>query len=76
MGQEPIKLDLPDADVFLKNLEEYVDKVNNICLEVISERLGITKEEAEELANKIQDEAMDEYIKEQISKDFVLLKWI
>lgn len=68
MEQEPIKLELPDADVFLKNLEEYIDKVNDVCLGVISERLGITKEEAEELANKMQDEAMCDYVNEQIGK--------
>lgn len=76
MEQEPIKLHLPDSDVFLKNLEEGLAKVNDVCLEIISERLGISKEEAEELANKMQDEAMNEYIKEQMSKEFVLLKWI
>lgn len=68
MEQEPIKLHLPDADVFLKNLEDCVDKVNEKCLEIISERLGITKEEAKELANKMQDEAMNEYVNEQVGK--------
>lgn len=68
MEQEPIKLHLPDADVFLKNLEEGIAKVNDVCLEIISERLGITKEEAEELANKMQDEAMCDYMNEQVGK--------
>lgn len=76
MKQEPIKLHLPDADVFLKNLEDYVDKVNDKCLDIISERLDITKEKAKEIAEEIQDEAMNEYVKEQMSKEFVLLKWI
>lgn len=68
MEQEPIKLHLPDADVFLKNLEEGLAKVNDVCLDVISERFGITKEEAEELANKMQDEAMCDYMNEQVGK--------
>ena len=66
----PIRLDLPDADVFLKNLEEYIEKVNDICLDVISERLGITKTQAEELAKSVQDEAFDKYIEEQALKNF------
>lgn len=66
--QEPLRLDLPDADVFLKNFEDYIDKVNVKCLEIISERLGITKEEAEELAEKLQDEAWADYMKEQAGK--------
>ena len=70
MKQEPIKIELPDADVFLKNLEEYIEKVNDICLNVISERLGITKTQAEELAKSMQDEALDEYLGEQWSKNF------
>lgn len=70
MKQEPIKIELPDADVFLKNLEEYVEKVNDVCLDVISERLGITREQAEELAKSMQDEALDEYLEEQSLKNF------
>lgn len=70
MKQEPIKIELPDADVFLKNLEEYIEKVNDICLDVISERLGITRTQAEELAIRLQDEALDEYIEEQALKNF------
>lgn len=70
MKQEPIKIELPDADVFLKNLEEYIEKVNDICLDVISERLGITRTQAEELAKRLQDEALDEYIEEQALKNF------
>ena len=70
MKQEPIKIELPDADVFLKNLEEYIEKVNDICLNVISERLGITKTQAEELAKSVQDEAFDKYIEEQALKNF------
>lgn len=70
MKQEPIKIELPDADVFLKNLEEYIEKVNDICLNVISERLGITKAQAEELAKSLQDEAFDKYIEEQALKNF------
>lgn len=66
----PIRLDFPDADVFLKNLEEYIEKVNDICLDVISERLGITREQAEELAKSMQDEALDEYLEEQALKNF------
>lgn len=70
MKQEPIKIELPDADVFLKNLEEYIEKVNDICLDVISERLGITRIQAEELAKSVQDEAFDKYIEEQALKNF------
>lgn len=70
MKQEPIKIELPDADVFLKNLEEYIEKVNDICLNVISERLGITKTQAEDLAKRVQDEAFDKYIEEQALKNF------
>lgn len=70
MKQEPIKIELPDADVFLKNLEEYIDKVNEICLDVISERLGITRTQAEELAKSVQDEAYVKYIEEQALKNF------
>lgn len=70
MKQEPIKIELPDADVFLKNLEEYIEKVNDVCLDVISERLGITRTQAEELAIRLQDEALDEYIEEQALKNF------
>lgn len=70
MKQEPIKIELPDADVFLKNLEEYVEKVNDVCLDVISERLGITREQAEELAKSMQDEALDEYLEELSLKNF------
>lgn len=74
MEQEPIKIELPDAKDFLKNLEECVAKVNDICLDVISERLGITKEKAKELAVKLQNEAFADYMKEQSQKQFVLLK--
>lgn len=70
MKQEPIKIELPDADVFLKNLEEYIEKVNDVCLDVISERLGITRTQAEELAKSVQDEAYDKYIEEQELKNF------
>ena len=70
MKQEPIKIELPDADVFLKNLEEYIEKVNEICLDVISERLGITRTQAEELAKSVQDEAYVKYIEEQALKNF------
>lgn len=69
MEQEPIRLELQDADVFLKNLEDYVDKVNDKCLEIISERLGITRGEAEELANKMFDEAYADYMNEQLDKN-------
>lgn len=74
MEQEPIKIELPDAKDFMKNLEECVAKVNDICLDVISERLGITKEKAKELADKMQNEAFADYMKEQSQKQFVLLK--
>ncbi len=70
MNQEPIKIEFPDADVFLKNLEEYIEKVNDVCLDVISERLGITREQAEELAKSVQDEAYDKYIEELSLKNF------
>ena len=72
--QEPIKIEFPDADVFLKNLEEYIEKVNDISLDVISERLGITRTQAEELANRVQDEAFAKYIEEQGSKNYRYLK--
>lgn len=64
------KLDIPRADEFIRNLEEYIEKVNDICLDVISERLRITREQAEELAKSVQDEALDEYLGEQWSKNF------
>lgn len=75
MEQEPIKMELPDAKDFMKNLEERLAKVNDVCLDVISERLGITKEDAKELAVKLQNEAFADYMKEQSQKQFVLLKW-
>lgn len=68
MEQEPVKLHVADADVFLKNLEDYLEKVDKKCLEIISERLGITKEEAKELAEEMQDEAINEYVNEQVGK--------
>lgn len=70
MKQEPIKIGLPDADVFLKKLEEYTEKVNDICLDVISERLGITRTQAEELVKSVQNEAYVKYVEEQALKNF------
>lgn len=70
MKQEPIKIELPDADEFIRNLEEYIEKVNDVCLDVISERLGITRTQAEELAKSVQDEAYVKYIEEQALKNF------
>lgn len=72
--QEPIKIKLPDADVFLKNLEEYIERINDKSLDVISERLGITRAQAEELAKRVQDEAYVKYIEEQALKNFRFLE--
>ena len=71
--REPIKIELPDADVFLEKLEEYIEKVNDISLGIISERLGITRTQAEELAKRVQDEAYVKYIEEQALKNFRFL---
>lgn len=68
--QEPIKIELPDADVFLEKLEEYIERINDKSLDVISERLGITRTQAEELAKRVQDEAYVKYIEEQALKNF------
>ena len=74
--REPIKIELPDADVFLEKLEEYIEKVNDISLGIISERLGITRTQAEELAKRVQDEAEVKYIEEQAKKDFIFLGFL
>lgn len=72
MGKRIVKLDIPNANEFIRNLEEYIEKVNDICLDVISERLGITRAQAEELAKSVQDEAYVKYIEEQALKNFII----
>lgn len=72
--QEPIKIELPDADVFLEKLEECIERINDKILDVISERLGITRAQAEELAKSVQDDAYAKYIGEQVLKDFRFLE--
>ncbi len=74
--EEPrrLELKLPDADVFLENLEKRLEEIDEKCIEIISERLCITKEEAKELGDKLQDEAFDEYMKEQELKGF-RIRW-
>lgn len=73
--EEPrrLELKLPDANVFLENLEKRLEEIDEKCIEIISERLGITKEEAKELGDKLQDEAFDEYMKEQELKGFRII---
>lgn len=73
-GPHRLELKLPDADVFLENLEKRLEEIDEKCIEIISERLGITKEEAKELGDKLQDEAFDEYMKEQELKGF-RIRW-
>lgn len=74
--EEPrrLELKLPDSDVFLENLEKRLEEIDEKCIEIISERLGITKEEAKELGDKLQDEAFDEYMKELELKGF-RIRW-
>lgn len=69
MEQEPIRIVMPDADVFLLNLGKLLTKIDDIYLDIISKRLGITKEEAKELIDKMKvDGVWGKCLKEQIGE--------
>ena len=69
MEQEPIRIVMPDADVFLLNLGKLLTKIDDIYLDIISKRLGITKEEAKELIDKMKvDGVWGKCLKKQIGE--------